>query len=129
MIKLKFEKISDDFFVADLKREWNEEKNVHELRLIGWQKVKGKEVEFPGFEDYTFFYYKEGERWKSWRIAEATTGRNINSYFEGFTLKQAKEDTLEILIENKPDMDVRLEELIEKFGISPRYKLITKEAL
>jgi hypothetical protein len=125
MNKLKFEKISDDFFVADTKRVWNEKKDSYEIRLLEWKKVDGKEIKLPGFGDSTFFRHKEG---RNWLIAEATTGMNINSFFEGFTLKQAKEDALRILNENKSDFDTTRESLIKEFGISPRYKLI-KEVL
>ena len=81
--------------------------------------VQGRKVEFEGFGDFEFFYYKEYKA-DEYQILEARTGLAVGS---GEKLKYAKNlARLNLQIKGAEELKKIIEKKIKKHGISPRYE-------
>jgi len=83
-----------------------------------WEKIKGKRIVVPGYEDVdTFVHGKSGD----WQVSEGKTGSSLRVYAK--TIDEVIAETKKRLDEagGKAKVTKVGEDLVEEHGISPRY--------
>lgn len=96
-----------------------------------WIKVEGAErLVIPGFEDFDLFVHR-ALGWKTkdvankWTVSEGMTGLQITS---GKTKEEVIDLAKQKLVGSTPDSFLgSIVEGLNKYGVSPRYQMITKE--
>jgi len=117
-------KVSDDFYIARVEGFVKGGK----VQAIEWQKVKGRSVKVPGFEDQDLFIHRPAGSKTGWQLSEGRTGSALG--YSGRTQKEVIQN-FQLRLQNTNSAgfteNVRrvIEGQVERNGyvpISPRYE-------
>lgn len=107
IINSKFLLVNSDYFIFTKQRK-------------RFMRVDGKKIHIKGFEDFEFFFYKQGD---DVIICEAFTGTRVSTEDGGF-IKVLKSTTNEICDLGKMQLKKKFDLMLKITKLSPRYRYI-----